>query len=162
VKLANQTRHVSMPWLPELDTSVPVLVLKIGHYVIHHGTLGIIRSLGRLGVPVYAIVEDYLSPVVMSRYLKGAFALDTRSGDAERLLTFLEGIRERLGRSAILVPTDDAAAVFISEHASVLEKWHLFPTIPRELAHRLTNKKDLHFLCRSIGVPGSCISPVRR
>jgi D-aspartate ligase len=136
----------------DLD-AVPVLILKIGNYVLHHGTLGIVRSLGSMGVPVYAIVEDRLAPVAMSRYLAGSFVRDTSSPDAGKLLTDLAAIGERLGRVAILLPTDDAAAVFISDHATVLEKWYLLPPVPRELPRHLTNKKDLYLLCRRTGVP---------
>jgi predicted ATP-grasp superfamily ATP-dependent carboligase len=90
----------------------------------------------------------------MSRYLAGAFTCpDTRVGDGEAQLTYLADIHNHLRRPAILVPTDDAAAVFISEHAGTLKEHYLFPLMPNGLARRLTNKKDLYALCRSIGVP---------
>jgi D-aspartate ligase len=152
-QISNKPQESPVPLQVELDTSVPVVTLKIGRYVVHHGTLGIARSLGQQGVPVYAMVEDRFSPVAMSRYLAGALICDTRGGNTERLITLLTSIREQLSRVAILVPTDDAAAIFIAEHAEVLEKFYLFPSIPKELARRLTNKKDLYSLCRSIGVP---------
>jgi D-aspartate ligase len=136
----------------ELDTTVPVLVLKIGRYVIHHGTLGIIRSLGRLGVPVYAIIEDRFTPAATCRYLAGSFVLETEGSRAEPLLTSLITIARRLGRRAILIPTDDLAAAFVAEHPA-LEKWFLSPRLPRQLPRLLANKKELHFLCRSSGVP---------
>ena len=43
---------------------------KIGRYPIHHGIIGIIRSLGRAGVSVAAITEDPFTPAAVSRYLK--------------------------------------------------------------------------------------------
>ena len=141
-----------MPLFPELKV-VPVLVFKIGRYPVHHGTLGIVRSLGRLGVPVYAIVEDRLAPVVMSRYLAGAFVRDSRDQDPERLLSSLAHIRKQLCCPAILLPTDDAAAVFVDQHAGILEKTYIIPPMPKGLARQLTNKRDLYFLCKSIGVP---------
>jgi D-aspartate ligase len=138
---------------PQLDVTVPVLVLKTGRYVLQHGTLGIVRSLGRLGVPVYVIIEDRFSPIATSRYLAGAFIRDTSNPDLGRLVTDLATIAKRIGRPAILVPTDDTAAAFIGEHAGVLEKWYLFAPIPKELPPRVANKKELFFLCRSIGIP---------
>jgi predicted ATP-grasp superfamily ATP-dependent carboligase len=130
-----------------------VLVFKTARNIIQHGPLGIIRSLGRLGVPVYAAVEDRFAPAAMSRYLTGAFVLDTGILNTERLLTGLATIGERLGRPTVLVPTDDSAAAFVAEHSDALGKWFLFPQLPRELPRRLANKRDLYFLCRSIGVP---------
>jgi D-aspartate ligase len=142
-----------MPIPLDLDATVPVLVFKTSRNAIHHGTLGIIRSLGRLGVPVYAGVEDRFAPAAMSRYLTRAFVLDTRGLNTERLLTGMATIGERLGRPTVLVPTDDSAAAFVAEHSDVLAKWFLFPRLPRELPRRLANKRDLYFLCRTIGVP---------
>ena len=43
---------------PTLDPDLPVLLVRVGHYPIHHGTVGVIRTLGRVGVPVYAVIED--------------------------------------------------------------------------------------------------------
>ena len=39
-----------------LDT--PALVLKFDRNPLHHGGLGVIRSLGKLGVPVYGVQES--------------------------------------------------------------------------------------------------------
>jgi len=142
-----------MPKTLDFDVTVPVLVLKIGRYAVHHGTLGIIRSLGKLGVPVYAAVEDHFAPAATSRYLTKAFAWDTGDRDAERLLARVTKIGERLGRPTILIPTDDSAAAFIAEHTQTLAKWFLFPRVPEELPRRLSNKRELHFLCRNFAIP---------
>ena len=135
-----------------LDTSVPVLLLKSSHNVMQHGTLGIIRSLGRLGVPVYAIVEDRLAPPAMSRYAAGVFLTRAMTENGHIRLAKLDETGERLGRPAILVPTDDSGAVFVAEHADALAKWFLFPRIERGLPRRLANKKDLYSLCTTFGV----------
>lgn len=36
---------------PPFDKAVPVLTLKGGDYVLHHGDLAIARTFGRVGVP---------------------------------------------------------------------------------------------------------------
>jgi D-aspartate ligase len=136
-----------------VDKTVPVLTFKIGHYPMHHGTLGIIRSLGRLGVPVYTTAEQRFVPAAMSRYLTGTFIWDTRGLDSHTLLAGLAGIGEKLARRTVLVPTDDVAAVFVAEHSSVLAKWFLFPRLPPELPRRLANKRELNSLCKSMAFP---------
>jgi predicted ATP-grasp superfamily ATP-dependent carboligase len=136
-----------------LDTTVPVLLLKLSNNVMQHGTLGIIRSLGRLGVRVYAMVEDRLAPAAMSRYTAGSFLTREVSEQGRVRLDKLNGIGERLDRHTILVPTDDAGAVFIAEHADVLAKWFLFPRIERNLPRRLANKKTLYAWCSTLGIP---------
>jgi len=137
----------------ELDTGVPVLVLKIGRYVIHHGTLGIFRSLGRLGVPVYAIVPSRLTPVATSRYLTRAFVWDTTGADRNELLRGIASIGHRIGRRAILMPADDASAAFVAESAGELAKWFLFPRVAPDLPRRMANKRDLYHLCQRLGIP---------
>ena len=32
---------------PDLDPGLPVLLVRVGHYPNHHGTVGVIRTLGR-------------------------------------------------------------------------------------------------------------------
>ena len=39
------------------EFSTPAVVLKFDQNPMHHGGLGAIRSLGRLGVPVYGVHE---------------------------------------------------------------------------------------------------------
>jgi len=34
----------------------------------------------------------------------------------------------------------------------VLAKWFLFPQVPGDLPRRLSNKKELHFLCRNFAI----------
>src|SRR5262245_4717544 len=156
-----------MPQPLDLDSTVPALVLKISGNVIQHGPLGVIRSLGRMGVPVHAAVEDRFAPAALSRYLAGAHIWDPRGLDTGALLMGIAAIGERLGRRAILVPTDDLAAAFVAEHSDALDKWFLFPKLPRDLPRRLINKKDLYFVCRSTGAPcpdavfPTCIGDVR-
>ena len=119
---------------------------------MHHGTLGIIRSLGSLGIGVYAIVEDRFTPPAMSRYLAGSFLWKTAGVQQESLLRGLSSIGERLGNSAVLIFTDDRAAAFVAEHSADLKKRFLFPGISPDLPRRLANKRELYSLCRSSGV----------
>ena len=58
--------------LPSVDTSTPVLVLSAQNY----GCLGIIRSLGRLGVAVHAVDADPPRPAAHSRYLAARHVFD--------------------------------------------------------------------------------------
>ena len=55
----------------DIDQTVPALLVKVGRYPIHHGGLGVMRTLGRLGVPVYALSDRRYTPAVWSRYLAG-------------------------------------------------------------------------------------------
>ncbi len=137
-----------------VDRTVPGLIVKIGDYPLHHGGVGAIRSLGRLGVPMYAITEDRYTPAAASRYLHGRFVWPTTGREnPERLVDGLLRIGRRIGRPAVLVPTDEEAAVLIAEHAGVLGDRFLFPRTPPGLSRRVASKQGLHELCTEHGIP---------
>ncbi|MGW4042382.1 carboxylate--amine ligase [Streptomyces sp. NPDC004721] len=136
------------------DREVPGLIVKFGDYPLHHGGVGAIRSLGRLGVPMYAITEDAYTPAASSRYLKRAFVWPTRGTEgADRLVEGLLRIGRRIGRPTVLVPTDEEAAVLIAEHQDELKGRFLFPPVAPGLPRRLASKQGLHELCVEHGIP---------
>jgi predicted ATP-grasp superfamily ATP-dependent carboligase len=102
---------------------------------------------------VYAILEDRYTPAGVSRYLAGAVTANGNQHGSETLLSNLAKAGEQMGRPAILIPTDDLAAIFIAEHAGILEKWFWFPRSQPETPQKLANKKDLYFTCKTVGVP---------
>ncbi len=137
----------------EVDRGVPGLIVKFGNYPLHHGGVGAIRSLGRLGVPMYAITEDRCTPAAVSRYLERAFVWPTTgTEEPERLVAGLLRIGRRIGRPTVLVPTDEEAAVLIAEHQAALEGQFLFPRVEPGLPRRLASKQGLHELCVKHGI----------
>src|SRR5689334_16464123 len=102
------------------DHATPVLVLNLGEYPFHQGSLGVIRSIGRLGVPVYTIHRDRFIPSAKSRYLGGRFRWALRNGDASQFIEGMAAIGRILGRPTVLIPTDDLSAILIAENAAAL------------------------------------------
>lgn len=118
-----------------VDTSVPVVVLGLGD----HGSLGVARSLGRWGVAVHGATTER-TPASRSRYFR---SVPRWAGDAESLLA----IGRRVGSRAMLVPTGDAAGLFVEDHADVLTEAFRFPRQPPGLARRLSSKRGMYDLC---------------
>ena len=138
----------------DADRNVPGLIVKFGDYPLHHGGVGAIRSLGRLGIPMYAITEDRYTPAAASRYLRRAFVWPTTgTEEPERLVEGLLRIGSRIGRPTVLVPTDEEAAVLIAEHQEELGERFLFPRVDAKLPRRLASKQGLHELCVEHGIP---------
>jgi D-aspartate ligase len=131
------------------DTSTPVVVLTPHH----HGALGILRSLGKLGVPVYAVEDGRLAPPLRSRYCRGVFHWDVCHAPAQASVATLLKIGRTFSRRPILIPTDDATAVLVQEASKELHTAFQFPILPAGLAHRLSNKRELFLLCRENGFP---------
>ncbi|GLZ07203.1 ATP-grasp domain-containing protein [Actinomadura sp. NBRC 104412] len=150
--------------MPSYDTSVPALVLKVGHYPLHHGGLAVVRTLGRVGVPAYAVTEDRFTPMALSRHVTGRFVWRT-GGERTYQRQLLEGmgeVAERIGRPAVLLPTDDHAALFVSEHADALEDRFLFARQPPGLVRAVTDKAELHARCRELGLAAPATTVVER
>jgi D-aspartate ligase len=135
------------------DGVVPALVLSDSLLVLHHGGVGIIRSLGRMQVPVYTVVKDRFTPAAVSRYVAGTFISKACGLDPPKLLAGMATIGERLKRPTVVIATDDVSAIFLAEHASALQERFLLPAQPASLPRTLANKWELHRLCKRIGVP---------
>ena len=140
-------------FLSDIDTSIPVVILKLDPNVFHHGGLGVIRTLGRLGVPVHVVHEDALAPAAASRYVHGRWRWNPHLDDVDRIHAGLARLAQRIGRPAVLLPTDDAGALFLAEHGARLRQWFLFPAPAPDLPRRLADKHSLHILCRERGMP---------
>ena len=136
------------------DTQMPALLLKIGQYPLHSGGIAVIRTLGRLGVPVYAVTEDRLTPAAVSRYCAGTFVWQvTGLEEPGYLAGRLREVGQRLGRRAVVIPVDDEAAVLVAEHAEELSEHFIFPHVDPGLPRMLASKQRLYELCRQHDVP---------
>ena len=139
--------------LPNLDRTCPALLIKASRRTIHHGVLGVARSLGRLGVPVYAVVEDSHTPLATSRYLTKAFVWKRWPPDREAFLTAMLTIGQIIGRPTILIPADDLSAIIVAENAHALSPWFLLPQISSGLPRQLANKASFYSLCDEVELP---------
>jgi len=113
-----------------------------------------VRTLGRLGVDVFAVTEDRFTPTAVSRYLRKRFSWASKLGTpADELVAGLNDIGAQIGTQSVLVPTDDEAAVLIAEHAAELRERFLMPAVPADLPRRLASKFGLAELCHAHGAP---------
>ena len=136
-----------------IDVTTPAVVLKFDPNVMHHGGLGAIRSLGRLGVPVFGVHEGPWAPAANSRYLQGRVFWKPTPEHSQRIQSGLMQLAQRIGRPSVLITTDDAGAIFLAEHGDSLRESFLFPAPQADLPRRLAGKYSMHQLCRERGVP---------
>jgi len=133
-----------------IDTSVPVVVVG---YDFSHGSLGIARSLGRLGIPVYGVDRNPEDPALTSRYWRGTFSWDPERAPAADTVAFLNTLGRRLGRRPVLIPTTDTMAVFVARHGPALADCFRFTHNPPELVHALTDKQQVFCVAQRSGIP---------
>jgi len=132
-----------------IDTSTPVLVLSAQNY----GCLGIIRSLGRLGIDVQAVDADRARPAAHSRYLRRRHVFDMALAAPEATVEYLLDVGRRIGRPSVLIPTWDQTSLMVSDYQDVLSEYFLFPRQPPGLAKALADKKEMSFLAKTHSVP---------
>ncbi len=131
------------------DTSTPVVVLTS----VRHGGLNAIRTLGRLGIPAHVVDGDPRTPAFSSRYCRGKHVWDMEKAPLHETLQYLADLARTLGRRAVLLATTDIAAEFVAANTAALEKWFLFPHVRPGLIESLHNKRAMHSLAETAGVP---------
>jgi D-aspartate ligase len=134
------------------NVSTPVVVLR-GVESASHGALGVVRSLGRLGVPVYAVAPYPRTAAFFSGYCRGKHVCDVAHGDAQQSLDRLLAIGRKIGGRPILMPTDDKALLFCANHDQVLREQFLFPVMCPSLIRELSSKQGMYHLAKKHGVP---------
>jgi D-aspartate ligase len=137
-----QIRHLQ-------HNETPVVILRLDHY----GALGILRSLGRLGVPTYGLHRTTDAPALRSRYSRGGFVWDLDQAPAARSVEYLFGIAARLARRPILVPSNDETALFLAENAAQLRAAFRFQENSAQLVRALYGKRSMYELARRLGIP---------
>lgn len=136
------------------DVSTGALVLNLGEYPFHQGSLGVIRSLGSVGIPVAEVTRNpFLLPSGASRYVKRRFVWKPDGRNGERFVDGMAKIGDKLDRPTVLVPTDDLSAILIAEHAEALSSKFIFAQPPAQLPRTLANKRSLYELCLQLEIP---------
>jgi predicted ATP-grasp superfamily ATP-dependent carboligase len=132
--------------------SLPVLIFQRAGGAFQHGVLGIVRSLGRLGVRVHLVHQDERTAAAVSRYCRGGVVHCPADAPDDVALERLVEFGRRHG-PAILIPTDDESVLLVEAHAAELRTCFRFPAQPERLAESLSSKREMARLCAEHDVP---------
>lgn len=127
----------------------PVVVLGM----FNHVGVGLLRSLGRLGVPIYAVHPDARAPSALSRYCRDTFPWDIGLSSNDDSVSFLLEVSHKLQTRPILIPTEDISCLFVEDNAEVLRDHFVLPGQPAGLARALSSKREMYELCKRHDVP---------
>lgn len=130
------------------DASTPVLVLHV-----HHGALGIARSLGRLGVPVYGMGHDPEGAASSSRYFRQVFPWRFTEEPPERSIEELLRVGRLIGRPTILFPGADDIVLLVAQNRDRLVDQYQFSHLRPELVRAMIDKRELFFLAQRHQIP---------
>jgi len=127
----------------------PVLILNL----YYHAGIGVVRTLGRLGVPVSGIHHDTTVPAARSRYLREVLGWNLEIESNEDSLEFVLHAGRRFAERPVLIAADDTAQGFVDRNAAALSEVFAFPNQTPGLTTRLYDKRGLYELCAEHGVP---------
>ncbi|MBI5874088.1 MAG: hypothetical protein HZB36_08160 [Candidatus Omnitrophica bacterium] len=114
--------------------------------------LGVVRSLARGGVRVYALDSYGKRPGMSTRYAKCLICPDVQK-DPQGFKDFLEGLLKKLGGTAVLLPTSDAHNEFINAYRDALDPGLKFAMTDKAMMDELLDKKGQYHLAIEADVP---------
>jgi D-aspartate ligase len=131
---------------------MPVAADRPGALVIEgtHIALGVVRSLGRQGIPVWVLKGDFRL-AAFSRYARRT--LPWPAGDEDRQRDYLLELatRERLDGWAIF-PTNDAGVSLLARHHAALAERYYLTTPPWEAVRWAYDKQCTYRLAAQLGL----------
>lgn len=117
----------------------------------NYRALGLARSLGRHGIPVWIVKQDEHVLASLSRYVRGSFPWPGRNdrSQTEYLLSLAD--KHQLD-GALLFPTDDEGVMFIAQNHDLLSQRYLLTTQPWNALRAACDKKVLYQLGENLGI----------
>jgi len=113
--------------------------------------LGIVRSLGRHGVPVWVLKKTEQPLASISRYAQRSLRWVT--GDDATKAGFLVDLAEKQGLQGwVLFPTDDEAVGLVARNHHLLGKRFRLTTPPWSEIERICDKRFLHWLAKDLNL----------
>jgi D-aspartate ligase len=126
---------------------VPAIVLGT-----HTMGLGVIRALGKMGVPVIAVTYDHKDMGYSSKYVMEKIAAPHPEQSEEEFLNLLVGVATRY-RGCFLVPVSDLTLEFVSKSKEILQQFCIVASTEWQITSKFLHKKHTHAIADSIGIP---------
>jgi predicted ATP-grasp superfamily ATP-dependent carboligase len=146
--------QVEAPSLVTAGSRTDVLSYGTGAVVIggDYQGLGIARSLGRLGVPVCVVDDEYSISRFSRHVVRTVRARDLKNDDT--LLTTLLSLGARFDLAGwVLFPTRDETVAALSRHRDALGEFFRVPTPPWEAVQWAWDKRNTYRLAGDLGIP---------
>jgi D-aspartate ligase len=114
--------------------------------------LGIVRSLGRHGIPV-CVIDDEHSIARFSKYTRHAVTVPDLRDEGCAIDALLETGRRLSLVGWVLYPTRDETVAALSRHRSRLEEVYRVPTPDWRTIQRAWDKRQTYSLAQRLGIP---------
>lgn len=128
-----------------MSTKNEAIVLELGV-----NGLGVVRSLGKEGVPVTGIYTKS-GPGIFSKYCKPLLFPEIAENEEEFKKRFIE-LCSTMDFPPVLFPTSDESLSFISRHREELRKCSIFTIPEADVTEKIINKDGTYELAAKCGV----------
>jgi len=129
------------------EKQVPAVVM-----MLYYSGLGLVRSLGRQGISVYAMDHAGTNIGLYSKYAQRYICPDPKI-QPDRLLKCLKKLRQKVACRPVLFPTGDEYVLFVSSNRRELDKDFEIVMSDRQVQENLVSKSGLHEIAIRAGIP---------
>lgn len=103
--------------------------------------LGVLRGLGRKGIPITLLDVDPYSMVRYSRFINHRVPCPNPQDSDTAFIHFLIELGAHLDHKPVIIPTGDAEVMALSKHKDTLDAFYRIPISPLDIVDLLVNKK---------------------
>ena len=114
--------------------------------------LGIVRSLGRQGIPVFWVDSNPNNPGFHSKYCQGIICPSPREKEGE-YISFLTNIGRKLSQKGVFFTTSDNNTLRILKYKKKLEEFFIFPMSDMQTSSIFLNKKIFYKTLKQNNIP---------
>ncbi len=114
--------------------------------------LGVIRSLGKMGVPIMVFYYEPSDFGYLSKYVYKKIRAPHPEKFEQQFIELLVSHAPRTER-LLLIPVDDATVLTVSKHKERLENYYQVACTEYKIASKFLNKEHTYKLAEKIGVP---------
>ena len=118
----------------------------------HAIALGVVRSLGPKGIPLYLVSYDKKDMAYKSKYVRECYYLPHPERNSNDFVNGLIKIGEKIGK-AVIFPADDPTLVTLSKNLDVLRSGFIIPTPDWSIIKKIINKDSTYSIAESLGIP---------
>ena len=126
-------------------------VIVTGNSCINN--LGVIRNLGRHGIPIVLLSSGRNDMVRYSRYVSRRITCPNPKESKVQFINFLLDVGKRTDKKYVILPTSDIEVMALSKYKEDLEQFYLLPIPSFEVVQKLVNKKEFYKLLDQLSVP---------
>ena len=133
-----------------MNPQIPVLLTPMDE----HMGLDIARSLGKRGIPIYALDSDPDAVGKFSKYVQFSTCPNPEEDDGISFIDFVVDFVKKLGSKVVLFPLSDEHVLLFSRERERLQNYCLYLMPDHETVSNLVTKDGLDKIVRKFNIPG--------